>query len=293
MKVKNDDYQKYYELIQLIGTGENTKVYKGKSKNEQKERAIKVIELGDNEVKCIKGEVDNMKKCSENNINSVKIYDCYHSKTNLKNEFAIIMELCDDNLQKILEKRGKGFTELGIQTIMNQLNKTFRKMYDNNIIHRDIKLANIVTKKDENSGLGFISKLTDYGISKKLTDTGGNTKAIGTNFTMAPEVIAGDEYDHKCDLWSIGIIIYQLYFNEYPYKGDTITAIYNNIKNLGQKKLKKTDDDLLNDLINKLLKKNPNERIDYPEYFNHPFFKDHPYELNKENLLITLKGFIE
>ena len=71
-----------------------------------------------------------------------------------------------------------------MQTIMNQLNKTFRKIYDNKIIHRDIKLANIVIKKDENSNLGFISKLTDYGISKHLTDTIGNINAVGTNFNI-------------------------------------------------------------------------------------------------------------
>ena len=100
MKVKKDNYKNYYKLESIIGKGHNTKVYKGKNIKENKERAIKVIELGENEEKYIKDEIDNMKKCSENIINSVKIYDCYHYKTKLKNEFAIIMELCDDNFQK-------------------------------------------------------------------------------------------------------------------------------------------------------------------------------------------------
>ena len=234
-----------------------------------------------------------MKQCSENNIYSVEIYDCYHNKTNLKNEFAIIMELCDDNLQNQLDKREKGFTDLGIQTIMNQLNKTFRKMYKNNIIHRDIKLANIVIKKDKNSSLGFIPKLTDFGISKQLTDTKGNTNEMGTNFTMAPEVISGNDYDLKCDLWSIGIILYQLYFKEYPYKGNTSMAIYNHIQQCGQKALQKTTDNLLDDLIRKLLKKDPNERIDYPEYFDHPFFKTHPVDWNEENIRLAVSEFLQ
>ena len=54
---------------------------------------------------------------------------------------------------------------------------------------------------------------------------------------MAPEILKGEEeiYDNKCDLWSIGIIIYQLYSKDYPYKGITDVAIFNQIKNNGKK----------------------------------------------------------
>ena len=102
---------------------------------------------------------------------------------------------------------------------------------------------------------------------------------IGTSFTMAPEILKGEGeiYDNKCDLWSIGIMIYQLYFKDYPYKGNTEVAIYNQIKKNGNKILKRTNNNNLNNLIDSLLIINPRERINYEEYFNHPFFKEYVY----------------
>ena len=116
--------------------------------------------------------------------------------------------------------------------------------------------------------------MTDYSFSKKLTFSLLCTTHVGTVVTMAPEILEGDKkYDNKCDLWSIGVIIYQLLFKEYPYTGNTEYSLYKNIKKLGQKKLKHTIDDKLNDLIRRLLVPNPKERISWEEYFNHPFLK--------------------
>ena len=82
--------------------------------------------------------------------------------------------------------------------------------------------------------------MTDYGINKQITTSQICHSRVGTINTMAPEVLKGtEEYDNKCDLWSIGVIIYQLAFNEYPYKGNIDIAIYKNIKNLGKKYLTK------------------------------------------------------
>ena len=101
-----------------------------------------------------------------------------------------------------------------------------------------------------------------------------NTKLLthcGTCYIMAPEILEGKEYDYKCDLWSIGVMIYQMHFKDYPYKGTT-EAFLRNIKNLGQRYLKKSDNDKLNDLIRKLLVENPKMRMTWEEYFNHSFF---------------------
>ena len=80
------------------------------------------------------------------------------------------MELCDNSLQKILDERKEGFTCEQILNIKNQLNNTFKIMYKNNIIHRDIKLDNILIKYNDNNNneanINFIVKLADYGKSK-------------------------------------------------------------------------------------------------------------------------------
>jgi len=282
-EIKNEDYTQYYEIKDEIGRGQYGEIYKGINKKSGEIRAIKIIRTSND--KYLNNEINNMKICANENDNSVKYYESFYHQGKL----IIVMELCDNSLKKILDERKDGFTNEQIYNIMSQLNNTFKIMYRNNIIHRDIKLDNILIKyKDNNnndSNINFIVKLTDYGISKPLEST--NTTSMGTNETMAPEILEGKKhYNNKCDLWSIGIIIYQLYFKEYPYKG-TQVAIHNQIENLGKKILKKTNNEKLDNLIDSLLIKEPEKRINYEEYFNHPFFKENyiesEIEIEEEN----------
>ena len=209
-----------------------------------------------------------MKICSKNNENnnSIKFYEYYNTPENT----IIIMDLCNTSLQSLLNERKKGFNIEEIRDILNQLNNTFKIMKDKKIIHRDLKLDNILIKNVDNHQV-FI--LTDYGISKQLSNASKcYTHAIGTPLTMAPEVLNEEDYNYKCDLWSLGVIIYQLYFKEYPYKGNSEIALLNRIKNDGHKFLKKSNDSKLDNLIRNLLKKEPKERYTWDQYFNDKFF---------------------
>ena len=152
-----EDYTKYYEKIELIDSGAFGHVYKGKIKGKDEYRAIKVINLDkiryslsyeyedENDIEnilnnCIDGyknEYENMRICSINNNNSVKCYEYFYNRE----EFVIIMELCDKNLSQLLlekKKNNKVFDIKEIKEIMKQLNKTLRIMKDNKIIHRDL-----------------------------------------------------------------------------------------------------------------------------------------------------------
>jgi serine/threonine protein kinase len=306
--IKNPNYKEKYINLKKIGEGGYGVIYKANIKNTNELRALKVINkelLKENITKnfiladeaeeeykkcinCFMNEIENMKICSQYNTNnnSVKFYEYYDTEK----EFIIVMELCDDNLFSLLQERKKGLNKEEIYNIMNQLNYTFKIMNKNKIIHRDIKLENIVVKYNDKSKKNYIVKLTDYGISKQLINTKGRTN-VGTSLTMAPEILKGEGeiYDNKCDLWSIGIIIYQLYFKDYPYKGITDVAIYNQIKNLGKKILKRTNNNNLNNLIDSLLIIDPRERINYEEYFNHPFFKEYlnNIKINNNNYIIS------
>ena len=184
------------------------------------------------------------------------------------------MELCDDNLQNILNKRNTGFNKDEIYQIIKQLNNTFKIMSENKIVHRDIKLENILVKYENKEKSKFIVKLTDYGVSRKIISLSKKCKTYaGTLITMSPEILAGEEYDNECDLWSLGVIIYQLFFKKYPYDGLTEVAIYKKITEFGQRLLSKTGDEKLDDLLRKLLEKDPKKRIKWNDYFEHPFFK--------------------
>jgi serine/threonine protein kinase len=226
--------------------------------------AIKLITKNKIDIEHFKNEVNIMIKIE--NDNSINIFEQYNSK----NEFAIVMELCDCNLEKKLDETSNGFGVVEIKNILKQLNKTFKNMVDNKIMHRDIKLKNILVKNEKDKN--FIVKLCDFGISKKL-ETLSNTNFIGTIETMAPEIIKGEHYDNKCDLWSLGVIIYKLCFKQYPYNGLNTYAIMKQIEQKKQNYFKQTNDEQLNDLIRKLLKPEPEERLTWDQYFNHPFFK--------------------
>jgi len=288
----NKNYKDYYEIGEGIGSGGFGSIHKGKEKNKDELRAIKVMDLNKirenilNEIdenddieeklkSYINGfieEFEIMKKCCINNNNSVKCYEYFYNDNN----FVIIMELCDKNLsQLLLEKKKKDnryFNSEEILEIMKQLNNTFRIMLENKIIHRDLKLENILIKKENGKN---IIKLTDYGCSKRMISLSnyGNTHGVGTDFYMAPEILKGEDYNYKADLWSIGIIIYKLYFGKFPFPGEK-QALINYIEKYGNKLIKKTENEKLDDLIKRLLEKDASKRLKWDEYLNHSFFKN-------------------
>ena len=288
-----EDYNIYYEKLERIGKGSYGKVHRVKDKKTNELKAIKIIDIENDDtnevdegIKRVINELKNMKKCSEYNEFSAKYYEYFRDK----NEFIIVMELCDDNLDNILKKRKKGFSSEEIQKMMIDLNETFKIMVNYNIVHRDIKLQNILIKYIDNEKKDFIVKLTDYGISKQITNSTICRSHVGTGFTMAPEILEGKKkYDNRCDLWSIGVIIYQLYFNEFPYKGSTEVALLNNIKQLGQNILKdkNIDNKDLENLIRGLLVYDLDKRLTWDKYFEHPFFwvdYEKYYKISKDRI---------
>ena len=273
---------------ELLGHGTFSEGYIGTVKSTGKKIALKRVSKKtmkeynlDYMKKAFLAELDCMKKC--NCENSVYFYNHFETK----NCYNIIMELCDSDLERELQKKPEGFNVEEIRYIFSQLNNAFKKMVENNIIHRDLKLGNILVKYTNEEKTKFIPKLSDYGLSKELNDKGGITKTkLGTPATMAPEIINNRTYNNEVDLWSIGVLLYQLHFNDYPYKGKDEAEIKKNIKN--QVPYKQPEDFFLRDLINKCLVENPLNRITWDQYFEHPFFM--PEEQRKEILNKIING---
>jgi serine/threonine-protein kinase ULK/ATG1 len=138
----------------------------------------------------------------------------------------------------------------------------------------DLRLKNILIKFTN-------EKKNDYIVKLKLTDDTGLTKQFQNLdksqednehiHTDAPEILNKEDFNEKSDLWSLGVIIYFLYFKEYPYEGKSSSEILAQIKK-GQSKLKKSGNSDLDDLIRGLLKEKPENRIDWMQYFTHQFF---------------------
>ena len=212
-------------------------------------------------------ELKNMDKCYCEN--TVKLYDYFDTDKS----FIIIMELCDNNLFYELCKTKSGFNVEQVKDILLQLNNAFKKMNENHISHRDIKVYNILVKYLNIEKTKFKVLLSDYGVSNQLSSMTQNyTTHAGSPIIMAPEILEGEDYNDKCDIWSLGITIYYLHIKDLPYTGKCEAKILKEIKKLGLTVLDKINNTNLKDLLSKMLKFDPDERISWDDYFKHPFF---------------------
>ena len=207
--------------------------------------------------------------------NIINIIDIYPNKDN--KYYYIVLEKMDGDLDKMLSKYKNGMPSNLIRKIFLQLNSGLKKMINKGKSHRDLKPSNILYTYTNDINTDFVIKIGDFGLAKNLVSTkiGSN---VGTDLFKAPEVEEG-KFSNKCDLYSLGIILYMLKTNEYIFDGKKMFDILQN-KNLNRIK-KKTDDKILNDLIEKLVVNDPHYRIGWDEYFSHPFFKENDYEMKE------------
>ena len=203
--------------------------------------------------------------------NSVKYIGYYEDEENIN----IVTERCDMNLLEYLNKKGKLDIDK-IKAIFVQLNNIFHAMLNNNIIHKIIKLDNIFMKlndekKTNNNINDYTFKLSGYENEELIKEYIKYDKFYKI-ISLAPEMLQGENYDNKIDLYSIGIVMYQLYFNCHPF-GNSLSEINYKISN-NENNIKLSGNKIFDDLLQSLLQFNPENRISWEKYFNHDFFKD-------------------
>ena len=283
----NRQYSKYYELLgePLLGEGDEGyySISIGKEIKSGKERMIKIINKEkireryyienlkpiDEEkikslVKHLVRQTEVMKILEEgNNENTIKFYEYF----NTQKEFVIILEKCQGNLSHYFNYRKENFNLDEITDLLMQLNNTFKIMAKNNIIHGDLKLENIIFNKTNDNKLLY--KLTDYGVSKEFLKLAESFFNKGKPEYLAPEVLNGEDINIQSDLWSLGVVLYTLFFRTEPYKGKNNIEVLNSINS--QTKLKSSNNPEFDHLIRKLLTVNLKDRLTWDQYFEHPF----------------------
>ena len=279
-----------YDIIKIIGEGGFGKVYYAKNKFSNTEVSIKTINKSKNENLIfdnlsIKNEIDVLKSLSHPNI--MKIYEFYSNEESyfLVNEYIKYGEL---------SKRIKQtFSELQISVIIFQILKGLSYIHSHNIIHRDIKLENIMINDIENILINgkieqfYWIKIIDFGIAKFTSSNKKEKGMTGTLYYMAPEVIK-QNYNYKCDIWSVGIILYILLTGKYPFDSLVKSRIKTKIEDgeFDEENIKyKNSSKELKDLLKHLLNVNPTFRYNAKDALKHDFFKKNDGEfLFKRNL---------
>ena len=252
-----------YEKIKKMSSS----LYKGKNKEKGNYVVIKEID---------KIQFNKDYKISEKEfmdlINKEKLISIIEI-INSRDYYYIVMELCLTNLEEYMKIRDKGLTIEELRDFLIELNKILKTK---EMIYRDLNLSNILISLNEINKISI--KISDLGLNKKINEelTMTSTKI---SYSRSPEIIENYNIHTKSDLWNLGIIIYYLLFKEYPYKGINEIKLLNDIKS--GKILKLSEDNDLNDLINKMICIDLNKRISWDDYFNHSFFKKYPqFEFN-------------
>ena len=198
-------------------------VYLGKEIDTSEPVAVKVIDkkIFSNayNVKNIQSEIDIMKKVSHDNI--VKLYDIYQTANNM----YIVTEFCQNgDLFKLLQKR-KRIPEKEAKEYLKNIMNGAKYLHKNGIIHRDLKPANILLKNG-------VCKLSDFGFAKSLNSEETIMKSIvGTPLYMSPQILKKGKYTTKSDLWSIGLIYYEMLHGRTPWPAQNEIELINGIYN--------------------------------------------------------------
>ena len=292
---------KYYYLIEEIGRGASANVYLSVDDRKNELVAIKCIQkekLKDEQAKkCLQRELKNLHKLKHNNI--IKIKGLEPTQKN----YYVIMEYCNGgNLgeyKRFYEKATKtNLNEFFIQKIIRQIADGLEYMHKNNIIHRDIKLDNILLNFNKFGNYAikgnlpkrvkldqvtlndsFTIKIADLGYSKDIEGSNLGSTILGTPFHMSPDVVGnymdkdgGKKYNTSVDLWSLGTITYQLLTGKAPFVGKNLNEIFKQIMD-GKYTLPSSliaSVEIIT-FINGLLQYYPEKRLNWDQIKNHPF----------------------
>lgn len=145
-----------------------------------------------------------------------------------------------------------GFDEKFIWKTAYQILKGLKGLHQNNIIHRDLKCANIFF-------VGDVAKIGDMNISK-ITDNGFATTQTGTPYYTSPEIWKGLKYDYKCDIWALGCIIYEMCCMLPPFKAYDFPGLFQTVTNGVYEDIPQKYTKNLKELIALCLKVDPNSR---------------------------------
>ena len=231
-------------------------------------------------------EINLMKKINNNN-NIVKFLENFETKNYI---FIIMENISGGDLLKYIKKRNK-LNEKLTKFIFKKIINGIKYLHCSGIIHRDIKLDNILL--DINNNI----KICDFGVSKIITNENEILyEKCGTPAFIAPEILNNDNNNNlnengykgfPVDIWSSGVVLYSMLSGSVPFKANNLQELESKIKKGNFKEIPNLSSEC-QDILHRLLKVNVNERIKIDEIINHPWLKNYDcFNNNNECNLFT------
>jgi len=216
---KGSVFANRYEVVEELGHGGMGNVYRVFDKKIEEEVALKLIRMhiasDKNAIERFRNELKIARKISHKNV--CRMYDL--------NEYSgvhyITMEYVEgEDLKTLLEKK-KNLSSMETVDIGIQISKGLMEAHELGIVHRDLKPQNIMIDKKGNA------HILDFGIACSL-ETSGVTevgKTVGTPKYMSPEQVSGQDLDQRSDIYSLGIVLYELLVGCTPFEGNDMVSV--------------------------------------------------------------------
>ena len=256
-----------FNLLKELGAGSFGRVLLVQHKITQAKYAIKAIDKRNQaniqERRYFRREIEIMYRVHHPNV--VKLFGHFEDNTYC---YFIMEYIPGGNIYSLLPKNNiRTITTQQIASIMKDVISAvyFLHHMHPKIVHRDIKPENVLLDQ------GMRGKLTDFGWSNYMQGDMKRTTVCGTPVYLAPEIINNQGHDEHVDIWCIGVLLFELMAGYSPWQGSDVQTVKYNISRLKIQWPRNMDRDAA-DLISRILKYNPEERISLEQMLLHPFF---------------------
>lgn len=262
----------YYAFARALGEGHFGKVLLARDRRTKDKFAVKVISKDNHELRSqtlIQRELAILKLVNHHNI--VRLYDLFDTPEKL---YFVLEYMPGGALYEVLKVKGFELSEERASLIIKDILHGLAYLHSKGIVHRDVKPENILTTSKE---WPFTSKLSDFGLSNFL-GTGALESKVGTPYFCAREVVTNETYGTKADLWSLGVVTYEMLSGRKPFEGkhtkSVLYAILDGRYNFPQEIWQYISPEA-RDFVSKLICIDVNRRLSAEEALKHPWIVNH------------------